>query len=167
MKPEKLFERTSAQLTTYLRAHRKRQTYEREFILRECCYAKQPFDKADIRDKALANGISRASVYNALSTLLDAHIIRPTSVGSWPQNMYEIVAPRQTRFIRICTCCHKEWEFRDPVVEKHLKSREYLNFSMNCSMVYVYGTCQVCHGLGLKSKKKGRITDAERIDNEQ
>lgn len=134
------------QLSKYIVLNNLRNTHERYVVLKYICQYKKSFN-ADILIKALcqSENISRATVYNTLSLLLNAGIIeKSVSASQDNKNVYRISLHKDNVCRFICTKCGREVQFKSSSIDHILKERLYNNFDMNHYSVTIYGFCKKC-----------------------
>ena len=149
-KQDSKYLKAKALMDEYLAAHKLRQTYERDWILRECCRLKTPISREQVIERAEKKGICKASVYNTWKILREAYIIRSTDKNIGKKELYEIGTASRSRLMLVCTQCNKMTEIRDTNIDTPITARPYKNFIMDHYTLYIYGQCRVCHRLAMK-----------------
>lgn len=131
-------------LTTYLDEHGLRHTPERYLILEKICEL-QRFTIDDLRRKLTEITISRATVYNTLTLLEDAHLIQKLDKEFGVRStQYELVHASDSSVKIICQYCGRVSEIRDTTISRMLADKKWSNFVPKHFSLYMYGHCKVC-----------------------
>ncbi len=87
--------------------------------------------------------VSRATVYNTLSLLLECNLVKKHILGSDGKVQYEKAYKNNKHYI-ICTACGTAKEFRNEYLKKYLPSMTFRGFTSQHHSVYIYGVCGKC-----------------------
>lgn len=139
-----IFTEVSNQLYAYIDKHGLRHTTERMVILEAICRLKS-FTVDELRDVLTHLKISRATVYNTLTLLVDANIIRRLDKEFGTRAIqYELVRISQSSVQVICTRCGRVSKIKDSTIQRMLADKRWSNFELQHLTLYVYGKCKVC-----------------------
>ena len=139
-----IFKETSKMLDAYLNEHRMRHTSERIFILEAICRLKS-FHVDQLRAALTDMTISRATVYNTLTILEDAKIIRRLDKEFGVRaTQYELIQDGESSVQVICTRCGRMSKVKDTTIHRMLSDKRWSNFEPKHFSLYVYGQCKVC-----------------------
>ena len=131
-------------LREYINTHGLRHTQEREVILDAICDLKQ-FTIEELRDKLTKLTISRATVYNTLQMLLDAHIVQKMDKAFGVRaGQYELVLSEESSVKVICQKCGRVGIIKDPTINRMLQDKRYANFVPERYSLYIFGSCKLC-----------------------
>lgn len=159
MNEEKGQTAVEASFTRYLAQQHLRKTPERMVILSKAVEQSGPFVASALLGAVEATGfhISRATLYNTLSLLVEARIIRPCA-SSQGVMCYERVVSSATVTLRhttVCDRCGKVREVRDALLQRVLLQRRYPRFSPSGFTLQVSGLCSTCQRqMNAKQKKR-------------
>ena len=142
---QKTYEQAVDRLSQYLDERGMRFTVERKFILEQVCSLPQPFSAAQLRALCKAQRLTRATIYNSINLLCDAHVLHTLKRGAGMSTTeYELVGRPTTRMQMVCKRCGRITEFRDATISELIKKHRYTNFDMQHYSLYVYGECKAC-----------------------
>lgn len=139
-----IFKATTKTLDAYLDEHRMRHTSERIFILEAICRLKS-FNVDELRAALTDMTISRATVYNTLTVLEEAKIIRRLDKEFGVRaTQYELIQYGESSVQIICTRCGRMSKVKDTTIHRMLSDKRWSNFEPQHFSLYVYGKCKVC-----------------------
>ena len=143
-KKEDILQSSSSQLCAYLDEHQLRHTPERFTILSTVCKL-QRFTIDELRASLNELAISRATVYNTLSLLEDAQLVRRlTKEYGVRAAQYELVRATDSVVQIICQRCGRVGIVKDPTIKRMLADKRWSNFEPDHFSLYVVGQCKVC-----------------------
>ena len=143
-KREDILQSSSSRLCAYLDEHQLRHTPERFTILSAVCKL-QRFTIDELRASLNELAISRATVYNTLSLLEDAQLVRRlTKEYGVRAAQYELVRATDSVVQIICQRCGRVGIVKDPTIKRMLADKRWSNFEPDHFSLYVVGQCQVC-----------------------
>lgn len=144
-----------ASLTQYMQEHHLRKTPERLAILEKVMSTDSHFTVDRLYDdlEGLGYHVSRATVYNTISLLLQTGLVRRYDFDSSPALYEKSLAAKSNSLRLICTVCGKTRDVKDAQPDTLLNSRRYGTFHPDYARLYVFGTCGRC----LRRKKKAAI----------
>ncbi len=99
--------------------------------------------------------VSRATVYNTITLLLDAKLIFRLSLNNTSQYVkaYNAKARQHT----ICSVCGKVSKFENEAVTELIEASKFPRFTADNYSLYVYGTCSTCkRARTIKMKKQNK-----------
>lgn len=143
--------------TRFLVERRLRRTPERYAILRKVLSMTNHFVIDELHQELEADGyhVSRATVYNTVSVLMDAGIVRRHSFNNQRAQYEKIVESSMVNHQHLlCLRCGKVKELKDPAIMKTLAESRYPSFSTEYFAVYIYGTCAQCQRKMRKAAKE-------------
>lgn len=145
MTEKNTYQRAEAALTSYLRFQSKRCTPERLIILKHICSLGQHFTAECLTtDICESMHISNATIYNTLSLLCDAHILRILPQRQQQGAEYEITIGEKNTLRFVCTLCGREVEFKNKAIDHLLQDSKFSNFEAENFSLTVYGHCKTC-----------------------
>ncbi len=143
-KKEDILQSSSSRLCAYLDEHQLRHTPERFTILSAVCKL-QRFTIDELRASLNELAISRATVYNTLSLLEDAQLVRRlTKEYGVRAAQYELVRATDSVVQIICQRCGRVGIVKDPIIKRMLADKRWSNFEPDHFSLYVVGQCKVC-----------------------
>lgn len=143
-KKEDILQSSSSRLCAYLDEHQLRHTPERFTILSTVCKL-QRFTIDELRASLNELAISRATVYNTLSLLEDAQLVRRlTKEYGVRAAQYELVRATDSVVQIICQRCGRVGIVKDPTIKRMLADKRWSNFELDHFSLYVVGQCKVC-----------------------
>ncbi|MCQ2312443.1 MAG: transcriptional repressor [Paludibacteraceae bacterium] len=132
-------------LNQYIWEHKLRHTAEREIILSVICGLEQPFTPAQVVEKANAENISQATVYNCINLFDKIGIISLLQKRATKSKaQWEVVSGKHNRLQLICKKCGRVADFKDIAITNAVKLRKYSNFVPEHFTIFVYGECKHC-----------------------
>lgn len=139
-----ILQSSSDLLRAYLDEHQLRHTPERFTILSAVCKL-QRFTIDELRASLNELAISRATVYNTLSLLEDAQLVRRlTKEYGVRAAQYELVRATDSVVQIICQRCGRVGIVKDPTIKRMLADKRWSNFEPDHFSLYVVGQCKVC-----------------------
>ena len=143
-KKEDILQSSSSRLCAYLDEHQLRHTPERFTILSTVCKL-QRFTIDELRASLNELAISRATVYNTLSLLEDAQLVRRlTKEYGVRAAQYELVRATDSVVQIICQRWGRVGIVKDPTIKRMLADKRWSNFEPDHFSLYVVGQCKVC-----------------------
>lgn len=140
--------------TQYMETNNLRKTTERYTILHHICMIHGHFD-VEMLQKGLEDDhfhVSRASIYNTIMLLLDAHlIVRHQFTSQLAQ--YELRVAAETHHHVFCNYCGTIKEIKNTQIRKELDSLRITKFTHEYHSLYIYGMCSKCKFRLLQKKK--------------
>lgn len=131
-------------LNDYIWVQGYRHTAERETILYIICRLKQPFTVDQVKEQALSEHISPATVYNCMQLFDKAGIIHLLQSRSRSKSEWELITGHRNRLQLICKRCGRVADFKDVAITNAVKLRKYSNFEPDHFTIFVYGECKHC-----------------------
>jgi Fe2+ or Zn2+ uptake regulation protein len=151
-KQDDTFKHAYQLLCEYIEKHNLRHTNERKLILSSVC-ALQRFSVEELRLSLTTLTISRATVYNALTTMEKAGIIyRIEKDFGKRAGLYELAFIKTSSVKIICQKCGRISEIKDSTIQRMLDDKNFTNFVQDCFSLYIYGHCKVCRRKQLTNK---------------
>lgn len=143
-KKEDIFQHSYEQLCAYLDEHSMRHTPERFTILRSVCQL-QRFSIEELRDSLTELTISRATIYNTLLLLEQAHLVQKLDkVFGVRTAQYELVTASDSSVQIICQHCGRISVVKDSTISRMLADKRWSNFVPSHFSLYMFGKCKVC-----------------------
>lgn len=154
MADEKLRNTVRIALTNYLSAKKMRCTPERFAILDKVAEFSHHFAIGELYGAIEADGyhVSLATIYNTISLLVDAGIVRRHHIDAG-ETQYELAGPVSHLHL-ICDKCGKVKEVRDAELASLIGGRAYSAFHAEWFRLYVHGTCNACLRRARRRKKQ-------------
>ena len=162
MSEDKNKESLRIRLNQYLEENQQRKTQERYFVLDIVSETSKKFDAEFILNETLNRGIriSRATVYNTLSTFVDAQILREHEIEG---KKYFERAPLSQIYVRlICTKCGKIKDVKDTDTISAVNRKKYGKFLTSYSTIAIYGLCSSCVNAKRKATLKAKLIAKEK-----
>lgn len=145
MSDKNIYQQAEIALLTYLRNKGKRCTHERLVILSHICTIGRNFTAENlVKDLCESQHISNATIYNTLSMLCDAHILRILPKRQQQGSEYEISIADKNTLRYVCTRCGREVELKNKAIDHLLQDSRFSNFEMENFSLVVYGHCKTC-----------------------
>ena len=98
--------------------------------------------------------VSRATLYNTMELLTDAHLVIRHKFDNSSQ--YEKSFNMTTHFHRICMSCGSVTEVRDEKLRQVIENAHSKGFSIAHTSLYMYGTCSKCMAAKRRKENKER-----------
>lgn len=132
------------QFVEYLKSRKLRKTPERFALLEYIAGVQGHFTLKMMQEHVEAIGfhVSRATVYNTVNLLVEAHMLRRHDIEGLPVQ-YELASTPPHSHL-VCTSCHKLKEVRDKYYIAFMNTRKYNAFTTHYYSHYVFGTCSTC-----------------------
>ena len=153
MSEDKSKESLRIKFNQYLEENKLRKTTERYFVLDVISETSKKIDAEYVYSEVLSRGnrISRATVYNTLSALVEAQILREHEIEG---KKYFEKAPLAQVYVRlICTKCGKIKDVKDAETISTVNCKIYGRFLTSYSTIAIYGLCSSC----VKAKRKATL----------
>ncbi len=138
----------------YLQNKGLRKTQERFAILDAIYFIEGHFTLEELLDIMTASKfhVSRATLYNTMELLTDAHLVIRHKFGNTSQ--YEKSYNMTTHFHRICMSCGTVTEIENDKLRQIIESTHSRGFSIAHTVLYMYGTCSKCTAARRRKEKK-------------
>lgn len=124
-----------------------RETFERKVIVETIAECRGNFDLESLATMISAKGkrISRATLYNTLSLLIKADLVRRQQFADG-QYHYDCTLrlPAGNQLHLICNTCGKITDLRNNAIIKDLSNMKFGSFAPEYISLSVYGTCARC-----------------------
>lgn len=140
--------------TEYLENNGHRKTPERYAILDKIYSFNGHFGIENLQNEMETEKfrVSRATIYNTITLLLDAKLVIKHSFGNTSQ--YEKSYNIQTHHHLICTECGRVKDLKDENLKREIESIKLPRFTMTHYSLYMYGICSNCKRLKTLKRKK-------------
>ena len=161
MSEDKSKESLRIKFNQYLEENKLRKTTERYFVLDLISETSKKIDAEYVYSEVLNRGnrISRATVYNTLSALVEAQILREHEIEG---KKYFEKAPLAQVYVRlICTKCGKIKDVKDADTISVVNSKKYGKFLTSYSTIAIYGLCSSCVNAKRKATLKAKLIAKE------
>ena len=138
----------------YLQNKGLRKTQERFAILEAVYSIEGHFTLETLLDMMNASKfhVSRATLYNTMDLLVDAHLVIRHKFGNTSQ--YEKLYNMTIHFHRVCTSCGSVSEVEDEKLRQAIESTHSRGFTISHTALYIYGTCSKCAAARRRKEKK-------------
>lgn len=136
-----------AKFTQYMVQRKLRKTPERYAILEKVLEMTPAHFHIDRLYEALEEDgyhVSRATVYNTMELLVDAHLVRRHTFGNQTAQYEKITGPSSNHHHLVCMGCGKVKEVKDPELDAHLTTLRFGAFHPIYADLYIYGLCSRC-----------------------
>lgn len=133
--------------SAYLKTNGLRETFERKVIVEAVSERDGHFDLDALSNSIERKGkhISRATLYNTISLLIKADLVRRQQFADGQYHYNSISSlPSGNQLHLICNVCGKVTDLRNNTVIKELDNMKFGSFSPEYISLSVYGTCARC-----------------------
>lgn len=132
--------------TAFLSARRLRRTRERYAIL-EAVNAIQGHFAVETLLTRMNEGplpVSRGTVYNTMSLLLDCGLVRRHQFAGQPPQYESMIGVKANHLHLVCLQCGHVREVTDAEMERLVRNRRYKTFTPDYFALNIYGICSRC-----------------------
>ena len=138
----------------YLQNKGLRKTQERFAILDAIYSLEGHFTLEKLFDIMVASKfhVRRATLYNTINLLTDAHLVVRHKFGNTSQ--YEKSYNTTTHFHRVCMSCGTIVEVEDEKLRQVIENTHSRGFTIAHTALYIYGTCSKCTAARKRKEKK-------------
>lgn len=149
----------------YLQNKGFRKTQERFAILDAIYSIEGHFTMEELMDIMNASKfhVSRATLYNTMDLLTDAHLVIRHKFDNSSQ--YERSFNMTTHFHRICMTCGSVTEVRDERLRRVIENAHTKGFSIAHTSLYMYGICSRCKAAKTRRENKEKKLREQRNNN--
>ena len=145
MKDKEIYSKFNAQLTEYLQINHMRYSPVREMILKAIVAHRGAFTATQVYDWIKGQRVSRASIYNVLRVLENAHIIQALKMQTSSREMQYELLKQESNFLQLyCIHCGRTARLQDKSIIHSVMCKEYSNFKVHRFSLYVFGECEKC-----------------------
>ena len=151
---DKVKETVRSTFEQYLQNKGLRKTQERFAILDAIYSIEGHFTMEELMGMMNASKfhVSRATLYNTMELLTDAHLVIRHKFDNSSQ--YETSFNMTTHFHRICMSCGSVTEVRDEKLRRVIENAHSKGFSIAHTSLYMYGMCSKC--MAVKRRRENR-----------
>ena len=153
---DKVKETVRGTFEQYLQNKGFRKTQERFAILDAIYSIDGHFTLEELMDIMNASKfhVSRATLYNTMDLLADAHLVIRHKFDNSAQ--YEKSFNMTTHFHRICMSCGSVTEVRDEKLRRVIESAHSRGFTITHTSLYMYGICSKCAAAMRRKESKDK-----------
>ena len=164
---DKVKETVRGTFEQYLQNKGFRKTQERFAILDAIYSIEGHFTMEELMDIMNASKfhVSRATLYNTMELLTDAHLVIRHKFDNSSQ--YEKSFNMTTHFHRICMSCGSVTEVRDEKLRRVIESTHSKGFSIAHTSLYMYGMCSKCMAVKRRKETREKKLKEQRNNNKQ
>ncbi len=158
------FENMKKRFTEYLAEKKLRKTTERFMILKHICRIQGHFD-VEMLHKQMDDDhfhVSKASIYNTIETLMDAHIVVRHQFSSQCVQ-YELQNVAATHHHAICSYCGAIIEIKENRLAREMAYYRIPKFTREYHSLYIYGMCSKCKFRMTHLKKRLKASQEMKI----
>ena len=162
---DKVKETVRGTFEQYLQNKGFRKTQERFAILDAIYSIEGHFTMEELMDIMNASKfhVSRATLYNTMELLTDAHLVIRHKFDNSSQ--YEKSFNMTTHFHRICMSCGSVTEVRDEKLRRVIENAHSKGFSIAHTSLYMYGMCSKCMAAKRRRENKEKKLREQRNNN--
>lgn len=153
---DKVKETVKGTFEQYLQNKGLRKTQER-FAILDAIYSIEGHFTLDVLFDIMTASrfhVSRATLYNTMDLLTDAHLVIRHKFGNSSQ--YEKSFNMTTHFHRVCMSCGTVTEVRDEKLRQVIENTHSKGFTIAHTSLYMYGICAKCAAARRRREKKIR-----------
>lgn len=147
-------------LARYLDSQGKRKTPERFAILEKIYSSSTHVDVSRLHASMLTDGfrVSRATVYNTLSLLVEAGLVRSVAFGDGITR-YERITTTSNHHHLVCTRCGKVKEMKAAELVGDILTKKNRSFEAAYYTLYIFGLCSRCAKEERNGQRKEKKTN--------